>query len=58
MLTYENRTPNVTLIKLNDCDRQTYPNRELKGLQKLRIQQYSNPLYDHCIGVLHDKALT
>ena len=31
MLAYENITPGVTLAKLNNRERQTYPNRKLKG---------------------------
>ena len=29
----QNRMPDVTLAKLNNCERQTYRNHELKGLQ-------------------------
>ena len=38
MLAYENRTPDVTLTKLKHRERQTYPNRELKCLQRLYIE--------------------
>ena len=40
MLVYENRMPNMTLVKLNDHECQTYPNCELIGLGKLRNLQY------------------
>ena len=39
MLVYENRTPDVTLVKLNDHERQTYPTRKHKGLEKFRNLQ-------------------
>ena len=40
MLVYEHRTtPAVTPAKLNDRERQTFPNREPKGPQKLRNLQ-------------------
>ena len=36
----EHRTPDIT--PSNENNRQTYPNRELKGSQKLRNLQYIN----------------
>ena len=40
MLTYENRTPHVTLAKVKHHERQTYPNHKLKCLRTLGILQY------------------
>ena len=34
------RVPDVTLMKLDDCKRQTYANHEFKGSRKLRNLQY------------------
>ena len=39
MLAYETRMPDMTLVELNDRECQTCPNRELKGLRKLRNLQ-------------------
>ena len=40
MLAYKDKMPEVTLVKLNNCECQMYPNRELKGSRKLRNLQY------------------
>ena len=41
MLTYKNRTPDVTLAKFKHRKRQTYSNCQLKGSRTLSILQYS-----------------
>ena len=40
MLAYENRSPDMTLMKFKLCERQTYPNRQLKCSPTISILQY------------------
>ena len=40
MLAYKNRTPDMTLAKFKNLERQTYPNRQLKCSRTLSILQY------------------
>ena len=43
MLTYKNRKADGILEKLNGHERQTHPNRELKGFKFMKIKESTVP---------------
>ena len=49
MLAYETRAPDVTVAKIKNRERQTYPNRELECSRALSILQYLH-LWACCVN--------